>query len=325
MAAVPLIWLSLSILYVVWGSTYLAIRVAIDSLPPLLMASFRFLVAGALLFAWSIRFRDRGQERLGRRQWMAAFIVGGALLLGGNGGVVWAEGRVASGVVALLVATVPLWVALLDRLAFGHRLARRAVFGLFLGLGGLALLVGLPRSTRIDLLGAAVTVLAALSWAAGSLYSRGAPLPRSPFVATGMQMIAGGAMLGLVGLATGELDRVDPSSFTASSLFALGYLIVMGSLVAFTAYVWLLRVAPMSMVSTYAYVNPLVAVLLGWWLLGERITPATLVAGVVIVLAVALIVSAPRPRPRRAEAPRTPGSGQVVEAGKSRDLPGEVA
>jgi len=287
-----LVWAALAVVYVVWGSTYLAIRIAIGTLPPFLMASVRFLIAGGLLLAFAALRREPRRQRVGRAQWRAALIVGGALLLGGNGGVVWAEQRIPSGIAALLVATLALWIALLDRVVFGQRLARRAVIGLLLGLAGLALLLGPEEHGGVDPLGALVCMLASLSWASGSLYARSAPLPRHPLVATGMEMVAGGALLGIAGAATGELGALRLATVSTASVLAVGYLIVFGSLLAFSAYVWLLRAAPVSLVATYAYVNPIVAVLLGWVLLDEPVTARMLVAGVVIVVAVGLIAGA---------------------------------
>ena len=294
-ARLAIVWAALGVVYVVWGSTYFAIRIALDTLPPFLTGAVRFLIAGGLLLAVSALRGGKSGERLGIAQWRATAIVGAALLFGGNGGVAWAEQRIASGVAALLVAVLPLWVALLDRLIFGHRLTRRTVIGLVLGFGGLVLLVGPAEGGRIDPLGALVCTLASLSWAAGSLYARTAPLPHRPLVATGMEMVAGGALLLLVGLATGEPRAIHPASISTASLLAVAYLIVFGSLLAFSAYVWLLRSAPVTLVTTYAYVNPVVAVLLGWTFLGEPVTPRMLVAGAVIVAAVVIIAGAARP------------------------------
>jgi drug/metabolite transporter (DMT)-like permease len=288
------IWLALGSLYIIWGSTYLAIRVAIDTMPPLLMAAMRFLVAGGLLYAWSIWRGDREGDRPGRRQWIAALIIGGLLLLGGNGGVAIAEQTVASGLVALIIAMTPLWMALLDRIVYGQRLAAQAIAGLFLGFGGLIMLVGPPGEDRLDLSGVLVALGASLAWATGSIYARGASLPRRPLVANGMQMLGGGALLAVAGIAAGELGRLEPARFSAESILAVLYLIVFGSLIAFSAYMWLLRVAPISLVSTYAYVNPVVAVFLGWLFLDEAISARTAIAGGVIVLAVAMIITARR-------------------------------
>jgi len=285
------IWIALVIVYVVWGSTYLAIRIAIETMPPFFMASVRQFIAGGVLFAASIRRGDTAGDPVGPRQWRAAMTVGGALLLGGNGGVVWAEQRIASGVAALLVATLSLWMALLSWLVLGERPSRLAAIGLPLGFVGVALLVQPSSGDGVDLLGAAVCTLASLSWAAGSLYARHAPLPKRSAVATGMQMIAGGGLLLVVSAAAGELGRLRPETFSTRSLLAVAYLIVMGSLIAFSAYAWLIRVAPTALVATYAYVNPVVAVGLGWAFAGEPITPRMLLAGAVIVVAVVLIAT----------------------------------
>jgi drug/metabolite transporter (DMT)-like permease len=285
-------WAALGIVYVVWGSTYLAIRVAIETLPPFLMAATRFLVAGGVLLVVSMWRGGRERDPIGPAQWRAAAIVGGALLLGGNGGVVWAEHRIASGVAALLVAMLPLWMAILDRVCFGRRLSRRGVLGLALGFGGLVLLVGRVESGGVDTLGAVVCMLASFSWAAGSVYARTASLPRRPLVATAMEMLAGGFLLAIVGIAAGEPGRVRLDAFSARSIVALAYLIVFGSLLAFSAYIWLLHRAPLPLVATYAYVNPVVAVALGWAVLDEPITPRMVLAGAIIVIAVALIARA---------------------------------
>ena len=283
--------LALAGVYLIWGSTYLGIRVTLETMPPLLMGAFRFLVAGALLFAWSARRGPWRQDRLGRRQWLGTFLVGAALLFMGNGGVILAERTVPSGVVALVVATVPLWMALIDRVGFGQRLRPLAILGLALGFGGVAVLLGSPGS-RIDPLGAAMAVMAPVFWALGSVYSRRVSLPTRPLVATAMQMLCGGALYMVAGVAAGELGRVHMSRVSGASAFALAYLIIFGSLVGYTAYTWLLRVAPLSLVSTYAYVNPIVAVTLGWLILAEPVTIRTLAAGAIIIAVVALIVTA---------------------------------
>ncbi len=291
-ASPALIWLALGAVYVIWGSTYLAIREAVLTLPPLLMASVRFLVAGALLYVWAIRRGHREGDRPGWPEWRSAFVVGSLLLLVGNGGVVLAERSVPSGVAALVIATIPLWMAMIDRVFSGQRLVPQAIVGLALGFGGLAVLVGGTGSGKLDLVGMVILLTAALGWAIGSMYSRGARLPARPLVATAMEMLAGGTALAFAGAVHGEFGRIHPERFSTASLLGLAYLIVFGSLVAFSAYIWLLRTGPISLVSTYAYVNPVVAVFLGWAFLSERITPRTMVAGAVIVAAVALILSA---------------------------------
>lgn len=311
--APALVWLALASVYVIWGSTYLAIRVAIRTLPPMLMASARFLVAGGVLYALTIRRGERALDRPNGRQWIAATIIGGTLLLGGNGGVVVAEQHISSGIAALLVATVPLWMAVIGWAVYKDRLTWPAIFGLGVGFLGLVILVGIrfdgwrpafpSGAGRIEPLGVGLLMIATFSWAIGSLYSRRAPLPARPLVGTGMEMIAGGILLGIAGLARGELGAFEPSRVSWESALATAYLVVFGSLVAFSAYVWLLRVTRTSIVSTYAYVNPVVAVLLGWAMLGEPITVRTLIAGAVIVLGVALIVTARSAADERAGSP----------------------
>jgi drug/metabolite transporter (DMT)-like permease len=291
-ASPALIWLALGSVYVIWGSTYLAIREAVLTLPPLLMASVRFLVAGTLLYVWSIRRGDREADKPGWRQWRAASIVGVLLLLVGNGGVVLAERTVPTGIAALVIATIPLWMAAIDRVFFGQRLAPQAIAGLLLGFSGLGLLVGGTGSGKLDVAGMLILLCAAVGWSIGSMYSRGAPLPSRPLVATAMEMLAGGVALAAAGAIHGEFAHIHPERFSTASLLGLAYLIVFGSWVAFSAYVWLLRAAPISLVTTYAYVNPVVAVFLGWVFLSERVTPRTLLAGAVILAAVALMLSA---------------------------------
>ena len=289
--------------YLVWGSTYLAIRYAIESMPPLTMAGTRFLIAGGMLYLWA---RFRGAEPPTRRNWMAAGIVGGLLLLGGNGAVVWAEQRVPSGIAALLVATLPLWMVMLEWLRpRGVRPTASVFAGVGLGLAGLGVLVGpsllSDAGGGVDPVGAAVLLGGSLSWAVGSLYARGAPLPRSGPLAMSMEMLAGGALLMIVGLLRGEGASFDPGAVTSSSVVALLYLITFGSLIGFTAYMWLLGVARPAHVATYAYVNPVVAVFLGWAIAGEAITTRTLVAAAIIVGAVALITTGNRPAPATRE------------------------
>jgi drug/metabolite transporter (DMT)-like permease len=279
-------------IYLIWGSTYLAIRLAIETFPPFLMASIRFLVAGIILYVWS---RLRGASQPARSHWLSAAVVGGLLLLGGNGGVVWAEQHVPSGLTALLIGTVPLWMALLDWLRRdGAKPSNGVIVGLTLGFLGMALLIGpveLAGGDHVDLAGAAVLILASLSWATGSLYSRRAQLPASPLLATAMEMLAGGALLLIASLLVGEWARFDSSALSLRSWLALGYLIVFGALVGFTAYIWLLRVSTPAHVSTYAYVNPVVAIFLGWAFAGEPLTARTLLAAAVIVAAVVIITT----------------------------------
>lgn len=283
--------IALVVVYVVWGSTYLAIALADRTLPPLLMLALRFALAGGLLYGWSAWRGDLAAARPGRREWAAAAVVGGLLLFVDTGGIAWAEQRVASGLTALLVASVPLFTALLDRTLFGIRLSAGGVAGIATGLFGVALLVG--PSTRIDPVGAAVILVAAFAWAAGSVYAREAPLPRAPFLSAAMQMLCAAGLLSLAGVATGELGRIHPAAVSASSAGAFAFLVVFGSIVAFTAYGWLLRSgAPSLLVTTYAYVNPAVAVLLGWALAGEHVGGRELTAGAVILASVGMLVLA---------------------------------
>jgi drug/metabolite transporter (DMT)-like permease len=291
-----LVGAALLTVYLVWGSTYLAIAVMIESLPPLLAAGARFLAAGLIMVAaleLGARLRGRGGEgRATARQWRATALVGVALLLGGNGLVVLSELRIPSGIAAVIVASVPIWMAVLESIVTRRPPGRLAIAGLVAGLVGVAImLVPADGVEHLDPLGVVMVCGAALSWAAGSLYARRAPLPRSGLLGTAMEMLAGGAALGLVGLLVGEAGRTDPTAFTFPSLLALAYLVVFGSIVAFTAYTWLLARVAVTTVATYAYVNPVVAVALGALLLNEPITPRTLLASGVIIAAVIAMVS----------------------------------
>ena len=284
------VWAALATIYLVWGSTYLGIMVAIETLPPLLMSAARFIVAGAILYAFAVRRGDVGGDRPTSRHWLAAAVVGGALLVVGNGGVALSEERIDSGVAALLVATIPLWMAFLDRVLNRRRMGPAGVLGLVVGLGGVAMLVG-PSGGSIDVVGAGMALTAAFAWAWGSLYARDASLPARPLVGAGMQMLAGGVLLTVAGVATGELGSVDLAAVSTRSLVAVAYLVVFGSVIAYSAYVWLLKAAPTALVSTYAYVNPVVAVALGALFLSEPVTLRMLAAGLAIVASVALIVT----------------------------------
>jgi drug/metabolite transporter (DMT)-like permease len=283
------VWLALLTIYVVWGSTFIALAIVVRDLPPLLSMAIRHLIAGALLLAWALRRGDREGDRIRRPQIVAGFVFGGLLFLLGHGSLAWAQQTVPAGVAALLVGSIPIWMALLDRVFFGRRLRSSAYVGFALGFVGLAFLLDPFGAGQVDRFGAIVIILGALAWSAGSLYSRWAALPKRPLVSAGLGAICGGILCLAVSVAGGELGQ---ATWTAESLGALTYLLVAGSLVGFTAYVWLLRAAPVSLVSTYAYVNPIVAVALGWLLLGETITLQMGVAGAAIVLAVALILRA---------------------------------
>ncbi len=281
-------WLALGTVYLVWGSTYLAIAVAVQTLPPLFYSGIRFTLAGLLLASW-LAFR-RVDLRITRRELGGAAVVGTLLLAGGNGLVNVAERTVASGVAALIVASIPLWIVLYRMIA-RERIGRDLLGGVLLGLIGVAILV-VPGGLNgtIDPVGALILFGATLSWALGTFLSPRLATPRNALVSTACQMVAGGVVLIVVGLGTGELTHVDPATISLRSLVAFGYLVVFGSLVAYTAYTWLLQNASVSLVSTYAFVNPVVAVVLGALVLGEAITTNVLIGAAVIVVAVAFIV-----------------------------------
>ncbi len=277
-------------IYILWGSTYLAIRFAIETLPPFLMAGTRFLVAGGLLSLWA---RSRGVALPNRAQMRHAAVVGVLLLLMGNGAVVWAEQWVPSGLAALIISTVPLWMVALDWLWGGGAQPKPGVWAaLLVGLGGVALLAGdtgIGGAGREGLIGAGVIVFGTLSWSVGSIYSRRAKLPVGPRMAAAIQMLAGGTALMITGTAVGEWADFDPGSVSLVSGLALLYLIVAGSLVAFSAYIWLLQVTTPARVATYAYVNPVVALFLGWWLADEPVGPRTFgAAGLILASVLAL-------------------------------------
>ena len=278
--------------YIIWGSTYLAIRFAIETLPPLLMAGARFLTAGVIMFAWAWL----SGARPSRAHWIAAAIMGILLLAGGNGLVVWAEQSVPSSLTALLISMTPLWMALIDWLRpGGARPSLPVTAGLALGFAGIVLLIApWERGTgagALNLGGIALVLIASCSWAAGSLYGRGAKLPASPVLGTGIEMLAGGGVLLAAALLTGEGGQLHLDHVSARSGLAFAYLIVFGSIVAFTAYVWLLKHTTIARASTYAYVNPVVAVFLGWAFAGEQLTPRTWLAAAVIVAAVVVITT----------------------------------
>ena len=284
------VWAALLIVYVVWGSTYLAIRVVDETMPPMLAAAARFIAAGAVLYAWMLLRHGRAGVRVSARELAASVAVGAALLVGGNGLLMIAEKHVASGLASLLIASEPIWIVAL-RLVARERVSRLTVAGLVVGLAGVAVLV-LPggASDRTAMAGLAMLIGAAGSWALGSYFSARVPLPGHPLLSTATQMLTGGVLMAILGLARGEGSALDPSAFSASSIAGLVYLIVFGSLVAFTAYVWLLQNAPISHVSTYAYVNPVIAIFLGWALAGESVTLGILAGAAIIVGSVALIV-----------------------------------
>lgn len=285
--------------YIIWGSTYLAIRFAVETLPPFMMAGTRFVVSGLVLYVWA---RAQGLDRPTRLQWRNTAIVGACLLLGGNGGVVWAEQIVPSGLTALLVAILPFWIVLIDWIRpHGRRPSFGVVTGLIVGLVGLVVLIGpsamhtggaTPSGDGVKLIGAIVLVLASLSWAIGSILSQHAVLPKSAIMATGMEMISGGVLLLIASLLFREPVNFDLAGISARSIGGFVYLTSIGSLVGFTAFIWLLSHQPPSRVATYAYVNPVVAVFLGWALAGEALSLRTAIAAAIIIGAVAIITTA---------------------------------
>lgn len=304
-----MLWAALLTVYVVWGSTYLAIRIMVETMPPLLSAGVRFAVAGAVFLA-VLRLRGgAGRLRITRAQAGAAALVGTLLCFGGNGLVTVAEEDVPSGLAALIIGAVPLWVVLL-RLIDRQRVPLRTLAGVAVGLAGLAVLI-LPgdRPGDAPLAGMLVIVLASISWAAGSFYSSRMDLPRDTLVSTGFQMLLGGGAMIVVALAAGEGAEVDISAFSTRSALAFLYLIVAGSLLAFTAYTWLLQNAPISTVATYAYVNPVIAVILGALILSEEVTPTVVLGAAAIVLSVAVVVR------RESSGPEPVAPGRVEPAG----------
>jgi drug/metabolite transporter (DMT)-like permease len=298
-----LVLVAFGLVYVVWGSTYLAIRVGIESFPPLLLAGTRHVLAGLILYPllrWKTGVRPTAAH------WRVSFVTGFLLLFIGNGGVCFAEQTVPSGVTALLVATVSLWMVLVDWLRpGGTRPVPQVAAGLVLGFGGLALLVGpknLGGSGRLDPLGVGILVLASLAWASGSVYSKHAGgLSGSPLLGAAMQSLSGGLALWIAGILSGETRALHLAAISMRSWLALAYLIVFGSMVGFTAYIYILKKSTATRVATYAFVNPVVALFLGWLLLGESITLRTVIAAAVILTAVLLVITAPHRAPARAE------------------------
>jgi len=298
-----LVLLGFAIVYVIWGSTYLAMKIGIESFPPLLLAGTRHLFVGLVLYPL---FRWKTGERPTWPQWRTAIITGSLLLFVGNGGVCVAEQTVPSGVAALLVATVCLWMVIVDWVRPGGvRPAPRILIGVALGFAGLVLLVGPARlggSGRIDLKGAAILVLASLAWACGSVYSKHGVLPRSPLLGMTMQGFAGGVVLWIAGFLTGEVRAFHISAISLRSWLAIAYLVVFGSILGFTSYLYILKNSTAARVGTYALVNPVVALFLGWLFIGESITLRTLLAAGVILTAVILVITAPTRSPQIAPA-----------------------
>lgn len=318
-APLYLLMSAFAVVYVVWGSTYLGIRWVVESMPPFLSAGTRFALAGLLLFAF---LQLKTPTRITRAQWANAALIGTLLLLGGNGLVCWASQMLPSGLTALIVGTAPMWFAALDWLFFrGPRPRRLTLLGFLVGSVGIYALVGparLSTGPQVTLAPVLALLAACASWALGSLYSRRAAVPKSAFLATATQMLCGGLTQIVAGLLLGEAARLDLAAVTVRSWLSWGYLVVFGSLLAFSCYVWLLRHASPARVSTYAYVNPVIAVFLGALLGGELITLRVLVAAGLIVLAVVLITMPGRPRPAAQAPPPTPAAAPpAVAAGAS--------
>ncbi|MEV7541776.1 EamA family transporter [Streptomyces sp. NPDC089915] len=287
------VWTALALVYVVWGSTYLGIRIVVQTMPPFLSAGARFITAG-LVLAGIVAWRyGPSALRVTRAQLGSTLLVGLLLVLGGNGLVVLAETSVPSGLAALLVAAVPMWVVVL-RAATGDRPPGRTLAGVLVGIAGLAVLTSPGLSGEVRLSGVLLVLAGSLAWSLGSFSAGRLPLPGNPFTGSAYQMLWGGVAQVLVGLARGEQRGLDPASFSTASWLALGYLVLIGSVVGFTAYAWLLQAAPLSLVSTYAYVNPVVAVVLGALILDEALTLPIVLGGAVVVAGVGVIVSTER-------------------------------
>ena len=288
------IWIALLALYIVWGSTYLAIRFAVETIPPFFHASVRFLISGAILYIWR---RSAGDPAPTLSNWKSTAIVGAALLLGGNGLVAWAEQRVPSGIAALMITTSPFWLVLFEALrAGGTKPTWQAILGLFVGFGGVFILIGPTEITGaegvFDPFGITLLLFAPLFWSMGSIYARGADMPKSTLLSTGMQMLTGAVALFIVSMMKGELSGFSLGLVSMRSWLGLAYLITFGSLVGFVSYGWLLHNAPVSLMSTYAYVNPVVAVLLGNLFADEPLNGRILIATAIIIGSVVFINSA---------------------------------
>lgn len=298
------VWLALGIVYIVWGSTYLAIRVMVETMPPLLSGGVRHVVAGFIIFAILLLRRGPGAFRLRRSELFAGAVVGLLLLLGGNGLVMLGEREVPSGLTALIVAVVPLCVVVL-RVMFRERIATGTVLGVIAGFAGVAILI-VPEGVtgRVDVVSMLMIVGASISWSIGTFVSKRLDLPHDPLASTGVQMLFGGVALLATGTLTGE--TVQPEHYSAESLLSLGYLILFGSVLAYTAYTWVLIHASVSRVSTYAYVNPVVAVFLGWLLLRETVDVTMIIGAAVIIVSVWIVI--------RTEARRSKPSVGAVSA-----------
>ncbi len=286
--------LAFAIIYFLWGSTYLAIRVGVREVPPFLLAAMRFLVAGLVLCGWMIA---RGQRSPSRRQWLSAFLLAFLIFVLDYGLLFWAERRVPSGIAAVMMATIPAFMALSEIVVLRtQRLTVRLALSLLIGIAGVAALVSRTLDlggAPIDRAGAVALLVAALSWSVAAALPRKLPLPDSKVMSSGAQMLAGGILLTLTAAALGEFRDFHPSMVSRQAWLALLYLIVAGSIVAFTAYVWLIHHQSPTKVGTYAYVNPVVAVLIGYFLGGETLGPRTVVGALCVLTSVILITTTP--------------------------------
>jgi len=291
------IWLALIALYIVWGSTYLGIKVAIETIPPFFHAGIRFLISGLILVIWQ---RSAGRPMPTRKQWISTAIIGSLLLLGGNGLVAWAEQTIPSGVAALIIASVPMFLVIGEAMRpNGIKPNWQGIVGLLIGFVGIFILVGPSEisgsATKLNPFGVMALLAACLFWATGSIYSKSADLPKSSLMNTGAQMLMGSISLFIISLISGELNGWDVTAVSTRSIYGLSYLIFVGSLIGFVSYGWLLQNAPISLVSTYAYVNPIVAVLLGNWIGNEPLEPRIWVATGIIIGSV-IFINSTRPK-----------------------------
>ena len=291
------IWIALIALYIVWGSTYLGIRIAIETIPPFFHAGVRFLISGLILVIWQ---RSAGHALPTRKQWISTAIIGSLLLLGGNGLVAWAEQFIPSGIAALIISSSPMFLVIGEAIRpNGVKPNWQGIVGILIGFAGIFILIGPSEisgsATKLNPLGIAALLAAELFWSTGSIYSKSVDLPKSSLMNTGAQMLMGSISLFIVSLVSGELHGWDVTAVSARSLYGLSYLILVGSLVGFVSYGWLLQNAPISLVSTYAYVNPIVAVFLGTWLASEPLEPRIWLAAGIIVGSV-IFINSTRPK-----------------------------
>jgi len=290
--------LAYAIIYFVWGSTYLAIRVGVLEMPPLLMAAIRFLIAGGLLYGWTVL---RGERTPTLRQWASISLLAFLIFAVDYGLVFWAEQRVPSGVTAVMMATISAFMALAEIIFLGtQKLTLRLAVALLVGLGGVAVLVSRSLDlggAPVDTLGAVALIVGAIAWAVAAVFARTRPLPDSKFLSSGAQMLVGGVMLAIASFALGEFKEFHPAAVSLGAWFSLAYLIVPGSIVAFTAYVWLLHHDSPTRVGTYAYVNPVVAVLVGYFIGGEGLGLRTLLGALLVLVSVVMIAATRKSQP----------------------------